>query len=346
MENYEQNTEQQTVEDLLSQAAENAILQDEEEQKENMVKIGKRWHESHTDRRTVRSFLKKYQEKKIILPLCQRLYVWNEKARTELLDSVERGLLCGSIELATREGNDEIQYLCDGLQRMTSLLLLSNDPSLTEEQRKKVLDYQLTSECVYDLNDDEMALWFLRLNSGITVASATKERAKLPEAVRNEVIKLSGSEFFRNIADKANATFSKNSHSDIITYNALLAAAGIEMGDNKAKALCSRLTEHEADITANTEKAEQLIERVEQIYNSLADDQIKRSMNANFVSVLVYVIQNNNFTNEQYNDMINHIFENSRAVKEYSETTRNGAGDADKLKKRYDVIVNILKGNA
>lgn len=86
MENNEQSTieqEQQTVEEMLSQAAENVILQDEEEQKESMVKIGKRWHESHTDRRTVRSFLKKYQEHKIILPLCQRLYVWNEKARTE-----------------------------------------------------------------------------------------------------------------------------------------------------------------------------------------------------------------------------------------------------------------------
>ena len=255
-------------------------------------------------------------------------------------------MLCGSIELATREGNDEIQYLCDGLQRLTSLLLLSNSKELTEEQRKIVLDYQLTSECVYGLNDDEMALWFLRLNSGITVAAAIKERAKLPESIRNEVIKLSGSEFFRNIADKANATFSKNSHSDIITYNALLAAAEIDIGDNKAKTLCSRLTEHEADITDNTAKAEQIIKKVEQIYSSLSDDQIKRSMNANFISVLVYVIQKNNFTNEQYNDMINNIFENNRAIKEYSETTRNGAGDADKLKKRYDVIVNILKGNA
>jgi len=71
--------EKNNLEELLNNAAENAEMQSEEEKEEHLKNVGKRTHESHIGEWTVGSILKAWSQKKIILPLCQRLFVWNKK---------------------------------------------------------------------------------------------------------------------------------------------------------------------------------------------------------------------------------------------------------------------------
>ncbi len=339
----ESDSQQQDVVEALGKAVDNAGVQDEEEEKDHLVMVDKRLHASHTERKTVHSLLQMYADHKIVLPICQRLYVWNKKKRADLMDTIERGFLCGSVELATLEGGDDTQYLCDGLQRIVSLLLMTNDETLTAEQKTKVLNFKISTEVVYDLNIEEMSIWFLRLNSGVVVASAVKERSKLSENLNEAILNVSGNQFFRDISEKTNATFKKSHHHEIIAENILLACAGVKVGSNKAKDLCKRIQEYEADIKANIEKANSVIENLKNIYNGLSDDIIKRSMNANFVSVLVYImVENNNIKVEQYKELIQYVFANKRAVKEYSNTTHGAAASEEQIKARYEILVNLL----
>lgn len=344
--NTKSKTDVMDVEKALSDAIENERLQDEEDKKSVKESNGIRYHESHTDRRTVRSILKRYADHEIAIPACQRLYVWNQKQRDGLMDSVRKGLPCGSITLCTLEDGDGTLYLIDGLQRLTSLLLMSNDKDLSDEDKTKVSNYQLGMEIVYNMTLDEMSEYFIKKNSGIAVSAATKNNASLPKRIQEIGMKLSRHEFFQNIADKANVTFSKNEHNKVIAWNTLLACAGIEVDSIKSADITKRLTEYEADIINHVDDATKLIERLSVIYSSVADDKfIKRSMNANFVSILVYVIHDHpEFTNEQIVNCISTIFAKGKAIAEYSTTTGGTGACKDNCKRRYNAILNVLMG--
>lgn len=334
------------VSKALADAIENDRLKDEEEQEVKDCN-GIRYHESHTDRRTVHSILKRFAEHNIVIPDCQRLYIWRQKNRDSLMDSVRKGLLCGSITLCTLEGGDDTQYLIDGLQRITSLLILTNDESLSEEDKTKVNNYQVSMEIVYNMTLEEMADYFVKKNSGIAVSAATKNNASLPSNIRAIGMKLSRNEFFQNIAEKANTTFSKNEHNKVIAWNALLACAGVEVDSIKSADITKRLVAYESDVMNHTEEAEILIERLSKIYALLTDDKfIKRSMNANFVSILVYVMHNNpDISNEQIAHCIETIFAKGKAIPQYSATTGGYGACKENCKKRYSIIVDLLNNS-
>lgn len=63
-----------------------------------------KWHEKTVETTSVRAILKRQKEGKIKLPLCQRLYIWNEAMRRSLFESVERNYPCGAIILAELTG--------------------------------------------------------------------------------------------------------------------------------------------------------------------------------------------------------------------------------------------------
>lgn len=341
----EKKTDVVDVEKALTDAAENERLQDEEDKKKIVNDNGVRYHESHTDRRTVRSILKRYADHEIVIPACQRLYVWSQKQRDGLMDSIRKGLPCGSVTLCTLEDGNDTLYLIDGLQRLTSLLLMSNDKSLSDEDRAKVSNYQLGMELVYNMTLEEMSEYFIKKNSGIAVSAAAKSNAALPTRIQEAGLKLSRNEFFQNIADKANATFSKNEHNKVIGWNILLACAGVAVESIKSADITKRLTDYESDVMAHEADAEKLVERLSEVYAMISDDKfIKRSMNANFVSILVYVIHDHfEFTNEQIVNCIATIFEKGKAIPKYCATTSEYSASADSCKKRYDVILNVLE---
>jgi hypothetical protein len=337
-------TDIQDVEKALADAVENERMQDEEDK--NSVKDinGIRYHESHIDRRTVRSILKKYADHEIVIPATQRFYVWKQKQRDGLLDSIKKGLPCGSITLCTLENGDGTTYLIDGLQRITSLLIMSNDKSLTDDERSKVNNYQVAMEIVYNMTLEEMSDYFVKKNSGIAVSAATKSNASLPKNIQEVGLKLSRNKFFLDIKEKANSTFSKNEHNKIIAWNTLLACAGVKVDSLKSSDITERLKTYESDVMANADSAVTMIDRLANIYNSITDDKyIKRSMNANFISILVYVLYDyKNITNEQVVTGIETIFAKGKAISEYSITTGANSASKEKSISRYNVLVKLL----
>ncbi|MDD3123563.1 MAG: DUF262 domain-containing protein [Candidatus Izemoplasmatales bacterium] len=329
------NTKEEEQTDVMKELAD-AAEQSNDETEDNEDEVSS-WS---SERIAIKTILSRYADKKFQLPLCQRLYIWNEAQRKSLFDSVKHGLPCGTLIIAEVDG---IQYLIDGLQRMVSLMMLTTDKTLSDEDHKTVRDYDVTLITVHDMSIERMKHYFNVLNSGIVLAAAVKERSKLSERLNNAILNVSGNQFFRDISKKANATFRKSHHHEIIAENILLANAGVKIGGNKAKDLCKRIETYEVDIMANENKATAVVNRLAEIFNPLDDEFIKRSMNANFVSVLVYIMHDYpEITNEQYVNLIKLVFASKRAVKDYTETTSKRSADEDKIKARYDLLLRYL----
>lgn len=327
--------EQTTVMEVIEQAA-NDLDED------NAI-LSKRYHERSTETTSVRAILKRMKEGKIQLPLCQRLYVWDSKRRNSLFDTIERNWSCGTVILAESEA-DGVQYLTDGLQRLTSCIYLSVDQDgfgLTAEQKKAVLDYNITLSIVKGMTDKEIKLYFARLNDGVPAATVVKERSKLSDELNDALLNISSNEFFRE--SKTTVTFTKAHHHELIAMNLLLAAADVSQGENKAKSLCSKLAENCESVLENVEKAQKILQKVIDVYSELDEGVIKRSLNANFISSLVYVLHSKDYSNNQVKELINHVFEGKRAISDYTATTSNGAADEKKCKARYDLLVALLE---
>lgn len=326
--------EQTTVLEIIEQAANDLD--------ENNVELCKRYHERSTETTSVRAILKRMKEGRIQLPLCQRLYVWDSKRRESLFDTIERNWSCGTVILAESEA-DGVQYLTDGLQRLTSCIYLSVDQDgigMSAEQKKAVLDYNITLSIVKGMTDQEIKLYFDRLNSGVVLAAVVKERSKLSDELNNAILNISSNEFFRE--SKTTATFTKAHHHELIAMNLLLAAAGVPQGENKAKSLCSKLSENSENVLENMEKAKNILQKLISIYSELDEEIVKRSLNANFVGSLVYVLHDKDYSDNQVRELINYVFEGKRAISDYTATTSSGAADEGKCKARYGLLVTLL----
>lgn len=288
---------------------------------------------------SVRTLLKKYKENKLKIPLCQRLYVWTEAMRKALYRSIPRNRPCSAMTVIEI---DDTYYLIDGLQRMTSLMLLSNDKDkFTPEQRKEILDYNVLLIVVTGLPTTEMKDYFSALNSGMALAAVVKQRSQLSDELNDAILQISSNSFFRETP--TNTTFNKSQHNELIALNTLLAVAGCEVGDNKAKSLCTRLSLHAKEAIEHVDHAKTIVERIATIYSNLPKDIAERSMNANFIGILVYVIvKNHEFSNENIVQLIKHIFSGKRAIKEYSATTSQSAGSENNCKVRYNILINLL----
>ena len=227
----------QKVMDVIAQAA---------TEMDESSPVSSRWHRRSSEMTSVRAVLTRLKEGTIQLPLCQRLYVWGKEHRLSLWDTIRDNASLGTIILAEHEG---VLYLVDGLQRLTSCMYLSVDHDevgMTEAEKNEVLNYTITIETVYDMSLPEIKNYFGRLNSGIALAAVVKARSKLSDRLNSAVLALSSNPYFREADTKI--TFNKGHHHEIIAMNALLAAAGIGIVDNKAASLCKTLQEYEDDV--------------------------------------------------------------------------------------------------
>lgn len=296
-----------------------------------------------TKKETVRTLVNKYKSGKLKLPICQRLYVWNEDKRMQLLDSIKQNLPFGAITIAEHDGE---YYLLDGLQRTVSAMLLLGDKNLTQEEKDDVLKYNVVEIIVYNMNVGAMKNYFARLNSGIALANFVKYRSKLSNALNDAILELASDPFFREM--DTTQTFNVHHHHEVIASHILLAAAGIETGSNKAKDVCTRLEKNEEAVLGNFEKAKKVLEKLKEIYGYVKVG-LKKSFNSNFLSCLVYLLAQNMDEDDKYFvETIEYIFPGRRAISEYSSTTSGGATDAAKFKKRIGVIekiFNTLKEN-
>lgn len=299
-------------------------------------------YEWTSERTTVRAIIKRYNERKFSIPLCQRLYVWNEKQRSALHESVKHNLPCGNITIA--EYNDH-QYLIDGLQRLTSLILLSNAQELTKEEKTVILNYNVTSVTVHGFqSENDISNYFRALNSGTAVASIVKARATLPEHVQSAVLSISGMPYFKSLSEKANATFSKNHHHEIIAMAALQAACNLGGSAIKASKLVENLTNSEKSVTdITTQKAKHIIGRIASAFAPMEKRIVKRAANANYLAVLAFVLFDHpEVTAKKIQFVTETIFASGKAIKEYSTTTGSNAADVEKVKQRGQVIAKML----
>lgn len=332
--NTDENLQQDDVLKVIEQAADNL---DEEEEG-----IHGKWHERTTETTTIRALLKRQKEGRIQLPLCQRLYVWDANKRAELLKSIEKNYSCGTIIIAE---NNKAQYLVDGLQRLTSCMYLSIDYDrigMTAEQKKAVLDYNITLSIVKDMDEKEIKEYFNCLNSGVALAAVVKERSKLSNRLNHAILSVASHGLFREA--ETTSTFNKGHHHELIAMNALLAVCGVEQGENKAKALCRAIVENEEEAIEKAEQAKALVGRVAKIYEGIEEDIVKRSLNANFVGTLVYVLARKNYPDDQVKALIKHIFAKKRAVPDYTATTSQGAAGTGRRKERYNLLIRVLEG--
>lgn len=292
---------------------------------------------------SIRSLLKRWKEKRLQIPLCQRLYVWNESQRLGLMRTIKKNTSMGLIQL-DKDSDTGVCYLMDGLQRLTSLMILSNDKeNLTEDERKLVLDYKILVEYTNDMLIPDIQEHFISINSGVAVAAVVKDRAKMSASLNELLLSISGSDFFRAI--EFGATSRKGHHNDLIAMNAMLASAKIDQPELRSRKLCPVLTTYEDDVLSNAEGAKAIVDRIARIYNN--ENLIKgekspetRSLNANFLSALSYVIAYHpEFSDDNYVQTINYIFAKGKTVKEYS----NKGTEQASCKKRYETIVQIIQ---
>lgn len=303
-----------------------------------------RKHHRNTETTTVKHLLGRLQTNKIKLPLCQRLYVWNKAQRMELWESIKANYSIGTIILVDVNGE---QFLVDGLQRLTSCIYLSVDHDkvgMTEAEKAEIQNYLIDISVIYDMTPDEVKTYFGRLNSGVSLASVVKARSKLSEPLNEAILKVADNEWIRNAAKegKTKATFAKGHHHELIAMNALLAAANLPITDNKAAALCKQLSDHESEVLTVTDKAIELMEKVARVFRSTPDDISKRALSANYACVLTHLIAHKD---PHFSDLValtNRIFENTKAIPEYSATTRSQAADASRCRARYDLLLSLL----
>jgi hypothetical protein len=130
---------------------------------------------------------KRYQAKELELrPPFQRNPVWTEKQKAYLIDTILHGYPIPELymqEYTDAEGND-VYVIVDGQQRVRSCLefirgeyLLSGDDSpkwsdmgfddLSEDERKRIYNYNFVVRVLPDLPEDELRAVFRRLNRNV-----------------------------------------------------------------------------------------------------------------------------------------------------------------------------------
>lgn len=268
------------------------------------------------------------------------MYVWTESQRKGLLQSVNKNLPCGNITIAEIGGH---QYLIDGLQRLTSLIILSNDSTLDKDQKTAILNYNITAVTVHSLDNSELSQYFRALNSGTAVASIVKARSSLPQNVQDNVLSISSMPFFKKLSEKANATFSKNHHHEIIAMATLQAATGIGASGIRAKDLCANLTDLASKTDISMPTARHIIGRIASAFSKLDEKIVKRAANANYMAVLAFVLADNtDITANAITNVTSTIFEKGKAVPEYSLSTGSNCASKEKVSQRGKLLASML----
>lgn len=114
-----------------------------------------------------------YHGKLNIRPPYQREFVYKDKQRNAVIETINKGRPLGLIYFV--KNSDGTYELLDGQQRITSICAyLSNDYSINEknfynlldEEKNKILDYKLNVTICKDGTDKEKLEWFETINTG------------------------------------------------------------------------------------------------------------------------------------------------------------------------------------
>ena len=293
---------------------------------------------------TFEKLLKDYRSGKLQIPSFQRMYVWPRSMRQDLLDTVKVGLPFGALCVGEV---DNIRYLVDGRQRNTSLSLLLSDEKLLKKAEmdiKDIMNYPIVLITAHDMTYPDLLLWFRKLNSGMRLAPIVKSRSNLSTQLTEALLEIAQNPvIMEDETERLSTVFRKSHHHELIAMNALLAAAGIELADCRAKSLCQRLSENEEAVLAVKAEADALVGRLADIYVEVNPKYFKKSFIASCITPILYImVQRPEVEAWQYAAMINHIFEGNKAIEEYAATTKNNGNDAINVRARMDLMLKLL----
>jgi len=346
-----QNVEtEQTVDEAFAQAV--GLIPDE------LIEVAdEKQFERSTETVSVKTIVNRYKKGNITIPACQRLYVWKQSDVDLLLDSINHNFPIGILMLGDCDGK---KYLLDGLQRLTSIVASLNRTDLTKEQKNAILEYRIVVETIRGMDMDDMNAFIQRCNMGVKMSSATKHRAGLPSSLFDLVVGLAGKEAYRTL--KTNRTFTTGAHNELIAMHSLLTAAKLFGGKNTASELCKRMKAGEDLVLQNQHIAEKMIDFVinafvdmprflkddkhymERDVQDTADHLSVKGLNTNFVSAVFRILMKHpEMTQRELQEMILHIFEGTKAIKEYSATTARNASDERNMSNRLVFLEGLLQ---
>lgn len=346
-----QNVEtEQTVDEAFAHAV--GLIPDE------LIEVAdEKQFERSTETVSVKTIVNRYKKGNITIPACQRLYVWKQSDVDLLLDSINHNFPIGILMLGDCDGK---KYLLDGLQRLTSIVASLNRTDLTKEQKNAILEYRIVVETIRGMDMDDMNAFIQRCNMGVKMSSATKHRAGLPSSLFDLVVGLAGKEAYRTL--KTNRTFTTGAHNELIAMHSLLTAAKLFGGKNTASELCKRMKAGEDLVLQNQHIAEKMIDFVinafvdmprflkddkhymERDVQDTADHLSVKGLNTNFVSAVFRILMKHpEMTQRELQEMILHIFEGTKAIKEYSATTARNASDERNMSNRLVFLEGLLQ---
>ena len=336
----EERREEKTAEEILDEASKIALM-DEDEQDE--VRL-----ERESKNMRLIDFLKKRESKEIMIPDCQRCFIWNDKKIKSFLETVIKNRPCGSIQLCEL---NNVLYLTDGLQRTTTLSILLQQAKDNKDLVKLIKNYKLMGEVIHCKTYEDVQNIFLNANDGVKVASSIVKRSKIKGEL-SDLLQVYEAGFLKELCDepKAPKTYKNGGHYVFVAENVLLAGSQAGVVANQAKDLSNKLIESESKILDKQYK-----QRYDLIINTLKnilegikkkdETKVQKFCNNNFLSSLVYVIADNNINNKKYSidnyvDMFMAIFPNKNSIKEYP--TGSGTNSLNAVERRIDLMKKLL----
>lgn len=345
-----QNVEnEQTVDAAFAEAV--GLIPDE------LIEVSEdKMFERSTETVSIKTIVNRYKKGSIVIPACQRLYVWKQSDVDLLLDSINHNFPIGILMLGECNGK---KWLLDGLQRLTSIVSSLNRGDITKEQKNAILEYRIVVETIRGMDMEDMNAFIQRCNMGVKMSAATKHRAGLPASLFDLVVGLAGKEAYRTL--KVNRTFTTGAHNELIAMHSLLTAAKLFGSKNTASELCKRMKAGEDLILEHKDEADRMVSFVtdafvdirrflsedkhymERDIPDIADHLSVKGLNVNFVSAIFRIMMKHpELTQRELQEMILHIFEGTKALREYSSTTARNASDERNMVNRLAYLEQLL----
>lgn len=295
--------------------------------------VEKRTYSWSNRKLTIRAALDMWKRGDLLIPKCQRLYVWTSAQQRDLINTLLQNLPFGDITVGQVDGKN---YLGDGYQRLTTAMLSLEDPTVSDEDKRIIRNYTFNMVTIQDMNWSEFNAYFRLRNNGTKLASVVKERARLHDDLVQAVLDISSHPYFRS--KKFKATFVTNQQPEIIAMTALLASAGIRT-NTKAKSLADSLQGARKLALENKDKAKEAVEFIIGAFQTIPDALTKKAFTANYVNALIYVVlEHPEYTYDDIYDLTERIFGASRADYDYRTTVGGGATSLNSLERRIAIL--------
>ena len=176
------------------------------------------------------------------IPEWQRQEVWSRSKKQNLIDSILRGWKLPKFYLLRLPGDREEYEVVDGQQRLATIfeffdndLLLSDGTAkafggncyeaLPDKVKDSLDDYEIEFDVIEDAADEEVKVFFQRLQEGLPLTSSEKLNS-VHSRLRDFVMRQTKNAFFQKVA----ASDKRYGHFDIVAKVAAIEIDGIEVG--------------------------------------------------------------------------------------------------------------------